>query len=161
MGSLRVGLILVLSLTVTALHGSAQTYQGGLRGAVRDANGLVPGADVVLVNEENGLPRTTITNEAGEYSFSNVLPGLYTVRASLAGFRTFESRGVRIGTQDFITLDLRLEVGEIREAITVTGATPIIDNSNAAVGTLIERQTLETLPNVGRNPFVISTIAPN
>ncbi len=49
----------------------------------------------------------------------------------------------------------------MREAITVTGASPVIDTTTASVGHLIERRTLETLPNVGRNPFVISTITPN
>ena len=83
------------------------------------------------------------------------------VRASLAGFKTYESRGIRIGTQEFLTLDLPLEVGEVREAITVTGDSPVIETTIASVGTLIERQALETLPNVGRNPFVISVIAPH
>jgi hypothetical protein len=143
------------------LDASAQTYQGGLRGAVRDANGVVPGADVVLINEDTNLTRTTVTNNVGEYAFPNALPGVYTVRASLAGFKTFESRGIIIGTQDFLTLDLPLAVGEIQEAITVTGKTPVIETTNASVGTLLERGTLETLPNVGRNPFVISGIVSN
>ena len=97
----------MVSLTSAA---TAQTYQGGIRGAVRDANGVVPGADVVLVNEETTLPRTTVTNAVGEYAFVNVLPGLYTLKASLAGFKTFERHGVRISTQDFLTLDVALEV---------------------------------------------------
>jgi hypothetical protein len=46
---------------------------------------------------------------------------VYTLRASLAGFKTFESRGIRVGTQEFLTLDLALEAGEVRETITVTG----------------------------------------
>ena len=148
----------MVSLTSAA---TAQTYQGGIRGAVRDANGVVPGADVVLVNEETTLPRTTVTNAVGEYAFVNVLPGLYTLKASLAGFKTFERHGVRISTQDFLTLDVALEVGALSEAITVTGTVLIIETTNASVGTLLERAALETLPNVGRNPFVISTTAAN
>ena len=48
----------MVSLTSDA---TAQTYQGGIRGAVRDANGVVPGAEVVLVNEE-----TTLTAHNGQ-----------------------------------------------------------------------------------------------
>jgi trimeric autotransporter adhesin len=151
-------LIFCLLLSHAAM---AQTYQGGVRGAVRDADGVVPGAEVTLINEDTGLERTTISNEVGEYAFPNVLPGVYSIRAALAGFKTYESRGVKIGTQEFLTIDLRLQIGEVREAISVTGETPVIDSTTASVGTLVDRQTLETLPNVGRNPFVISTIAPN
>ena len=161
MASLRVTLTTVLFLSISAMTLTAQTYQGGVRGAVRDANGVIPGADVALVNEETGLTRAMVTNAVGEYAFPNVLPGVYLVRASLQGFRTLESRGIRIGTQEFLTLDLRLDVGELKETITVTGATPVIETTNASVGTLLDRQALETLPNAGRNPFVMSVIAPN
>lgn len=52
---------------------AAQTYQGGLRGAVRDADGVVPGAAVVLTNVETGFDRTTVSNDAGEYAFPNLV----------------------------------------------------------------------------------------
>ncbi len=148
-------------ITAAASAATAQTYQGGVRGAVHDANGVVPGAEVVLINEETTLPRTTVSNEVGEYAFVNVLPGVYTLTVSLPGFKTFESRMIRIGTQDFLTLDVALEVGAVSEAITVTGTVLIIETTNASVGTLLERAALELLPNVGRNPFVISTVASN
>jgi hypothetical protein len=156
-----VGLILALLLAAPTGSALAQSYQGGVRGAVRDATGVVPGANITLINEDTTLQRTTVSNDVGEYAFPNVLPGSYTIKASLTGFRAIESRGIRVGTQDFLTLDLRLEVGDVQEAITVTGDSPVIDTTTASVATLIERQTLETLPNVGRNPFVISVIAPN
>jgi Carboxypeptidase regulatory-like domain len=76
MASLRVTLITVLSLSVSTMTLTAQTYQGGVRGAVRDANGVIPGADVALVNEETGLTRAMVTNAVGEYAFPNVLPGI-------------------------------------------------------------------------------------
>jgi hypothetical protein len=155
------GLFASLMLTLIPCGAEAQTHQGGVRGAVRDADGVAPGAGVVLVNEETAVERATTTNAAGEYAFPNVAPAIYTLRATLAGFKTFESRGIRVGTQEFLTLDVRLNVGEVREAITVTGASPVIDTTTASVGNLLDRRTLETLPNVGRNPFVISTITPN
>ena len=100
-----------LVCAIAAGGAAAQSYQGGLRGAVRDANAVVPGADVTLVSEETGASRATVTNGAGEYAFPSVVPGTYTVRASLTGFKTFEDHGIRIGTQEFVTLDLRLQVG--------------------------------------------------
>ena len=99
----------------------AQTYQGALRGAVRDAQGVIPGAEVILTNEDTNAERSAMTNEVGEYAFGSVLPGTYSVRVSLPGFKTDERKGFRIGTQQSLVFDFLLEVGTLSEQITVTG----------------------------------------
>src|SRR5439155_22677333 len=104
---------------------SAQTYQGALRGAVKDPAGVIPGAEVTLINEDTNAERTAMTNEVGEYAFSSVLPGPYTVRVSLAGFKTEAPKGSRIGTRRSAVLDFVLEVGAIAEEVTVTGEAPL------------------------------------
>jgi hypothetical protein len=103
---MRTSTLAVTCFLSVATGGDAwsQTYQGGLRGAVRDANGVLPGAEVALVNEETNAVRSTLVNGAGEYAFANVLPGTYTVRASLTGFKTFDASAIRIGTQDYVVL---------------------------------------------------------
>jgi hypothetical protein len=63
----------------------AQSFQGGVRGAVRDAQGVIPGVIVTLANEATGVSRDTVTNESGEYSFPALDPGSYTVRAGVGG----------------------------------------------------------------------------
>src|SRR5262245_13559934 len=80
---------------------SAQTYTGGVRGAVHDALGVVPAAEVTLVNAETNARRTTNTNEDGEYTFANVVPGTYALSVTMTGFATYENRGVRVATQQF------------------------------------------------------------
>ena len=47
-------------------------------------------------------------------------PSVYTIKAAVQGFKSFERRGIRLGTQQFITLDVTLEVGTVEESITVT-----------------------------------------
>jgi ribosomal protein L28 len=86
---------------------------------VREAGGVIPGAAVTLTSEATNIARHTQTNTVGEYAFVNVDPGTYTVRVSTQGFRTIENKGVRIGTQQFVTLDFTLEVGNLQEAVTV------------------------------------------
>jgi hypothetical protein len=132
-GTMRIRLAFLIGLffaVAAAERVGAQGFQGGLRGAVRDPNGVVPGAEVTLVNEQTNAKRATTSNDVGEYAFTNVLPGTYTVRASLAGFKTHESKGIRVGTQEFLTLDLTLEVGAVAESVTVTGESPVIEKSN-------------------------------
>jgi hypothetical protein len=152
--------VVVLVVLVAASAASAQTFTGGLRGAVRDSNGVIPGVVVTLVNEGTQVEREAATNEAGEYNFAAVQPATYTIRAVLPGFKTYENKGVRIATQQFITLDILLEVGQLEETITVTGQAPLIDTSTASTGGTLDRQALETLPAPGRNAFLIGVTIP-
>ena len=68
------GLLAVLFLASGA---HAQSFQGGLRGTVKDAQGVIPGATVTMTNQQNNTMRETQTNGAGEYSFPAVEPGTY------------------------------------------------------------------------------------
>ena len=146
--------------TAMASSAAAQTFTGGLRGAVRDVNGVIPGVTVQLVNEATNQTREAVSNDQGEYSFAAVPPGDYTVKATLTGFRTYENQNVRIGAQQFITLDIALEVGQLQETITVTGQAPLIDTSNASTGGIIDSRQLETLPSGGRSAFLFAVTVP-
>src|SRR5438094_9326672 len=138
-----------------------QGFQGGLRGSVRDAAGaVVPGVEVTLTNEATSLSRTTLSNESGEYSFAALDPGSYRLHASLAGFKAVDQTGIRIGTQQFVTLDLKLEVGAVAETVSVTAEVPLVETSNASTGTVLDTLSLQTLPAPGRNAFMIGVSVP-
>ncbi|PYQ17946.1 MAG: hypothetical protein DMF79_16215 [Acidobacteria bacterium] len=145
----RNGLMVGWAVLATAVPLLAQTYHGGLRGAVRESGGVVPGAHVTLLNEANGESRTVTTNHAGEYAFVQVEPGTYTVTASQQGFKTIEHKGVRIDTQQFITMDLTLEGGGLA-----------LETSNASISITLDEKTIQTLPTAGRNPFFLATVTP-
>src|ERR1041385_2353056 len=81
----------------------AQSFYGGIRGTVRDSDGVVPGVELRLTHEEKTASRSSVTNALGEYSFTDVVPGPYTLRAVLAGYKTFERRTIIIATQDVLT----------------------------------------------------------
>jgi len=138
-----------------------QGFQGGLRGSARDQGGaVVPGVEVTLTNEATSLSRSTVTNDSGEYSFAALEPGSYRLKASLAGFRPVDLTGIRVGTQQFVTLDLKLEVGAVAEAVSVTAEVPLIETSNASTGTVLDTLSLQTLPAPGRNAFMIGVSVP-
>src|SRR5262245_1840635 len=149
--------LLVVSLPAALL---GQGFQGGIRGAIKDSGGVIPGVEVTLTNEGTNIARTTTSNERGEYVFTNVDPGTYAMKATLSGYKTIDRRGIPLGTQQFITLDLLLEVGAIEENITVTGQSPIIETSNASQGTVLDSQALQTLPSPGRAAFLIGASVP-
>jgi hypothetical protein len=151
------GLVLAMGTSV-----SAQSFQGSLRGAVHDASGKsLPSTTLVMTNELTNVSRTTVTNEAGEYFFEKVDPGKYKVTASLDGFKKTDRQGISIETQQQVTLDLSLEVGNVVETVVITGDVPLMETSNPSTGTVLSKQVLDDLPNAGRNPFILSAITPN
>jgi hypothetical protein len=157
LGKFLVGCCLIW---ITAGFAAAQSFQGGMRGAVKDAQGVIPGVTITLVNEANGVSRDTVSNQSGEYSFPALDPGNYTIKAAVQGFKTFERRGLRVGTQQFITLDVTLEVGTVEESITVTADAPLIETSNASHAEVMDAKMLETLPSIGGNVFLMAVTVP-
>src|SRR5437762_3263817 len=155
--ALMMGALLVVT-TAGAVFG--QGFQGGLRGSVKDSGGVIPGVEVTLINEQTNINRSTVTNERGEYAFANVEPGNYGVKAVLQGYKTVDRGGIRIGTQQFLVLDLTLEVGAITENVTVTGESPLIETANASTGTVLDSETLQTLPSPGRAAFLVGVSIP-
>src|SRR5262252_2665899 len=154
--------VVLAALVVVCLAGEVlgQGFQGGLRGAIKDSGGVVPGVEVTLTNEQTNIKRSVVTNERGEYSFANVDPGTYAVKAALQGYKTIDRTGIRVGTQQFFTLDLTLEVGAIEENVTVTGQSPLIETGNASQGTVLDSEALQTLPAPGRAAFLIGVSIP-
>jgi len=139
---------------------SAQSFYGGIRGTVRDSDGVVPGVELRLTHEDTTVSRSSVTNALGEYSFTDVVPGPYALRAGLAGYKTFERRAIIIATQEVLTLDIGLEIGAIQEEVTVTGATSIIQRATASTGQVLDKKALDTLPNQGRSAFVVAAVMP-
>jgi trimeric autotransporter adhesin len=148
------------TLLGSAALASAQSFQGGVRGAVKDSQGIIPGVTVTLTNEGNNVSRDTVTNDSGEFSFPALDAGNYSIKAGITGFKTFERRGIRVGTQQFITLDIVLEVGTLQETITVTADAPLIETSNASHAEVIDAKTIEMLPSIGRNVFLMAVTVP-
>jgi hypothetical protein len=157
----RCAAAVAVALIVASQLISAQTYQGGLRGLVKDAQGVIPGVEVTLVNESTNAARSATTNEVGEYSFTSVLPGTYTVRAALPGFRTEERKALRIATQQTVVMDFTLEVGALSEQITVTAQTPVVERATASVATTMSAAQIAAIPIFGRNTFYTAIATPS
>lgn len=154
------GLLFVLGFV--ALSAQAQSFQGGLRGAVKDReSNVLAGATLTLTNQATNVSRTTVTNDTGEYVFERVDPGKYKLSANLNGFKKADRTDVLVETQQQLALDFMLEVGNVVETVIITGDVPLMETSTASTGTVLGKQVLDDLPNSGRNPFMLSAITPN
>jgi len=160
LSSMTAAALAAVFVIVSAAGVAAQSSTGNLRGTVKDAQGVIPGATVTALNEANGTSRETVSNESGEYSFPALEPATYTVRVAVPGFRTFERKGVRVNTQANVGLDVPLEVGSLEETITVTADAPLIETTNASTGGVVDQKTLESIPTSGRSVFLMATLEP-
>ncbi len=147
-------------LTGCAVLLSAQSFQGSLRGRVTDPNGAaVPLVKITLTDEGTSLARATITSDVGEYAFAAVNPATYTITAESPGFSVATRKGVVVSTQTAVTVDMKLDLGSVSEQVNVVEETPLIETASASTGQVVDRQKLIDLPNLGRNPFMLSKLS--
>jgi hypothetical protein len=161
-GKRRQNRILVLAAVLAAASPlRAQTYHGGIRGEVRDADGVIPGATVRVRSQSTETTRATVSNDAGQYAFPSLQPGTYTVSVEVPGFKPYERPGIDVGVQSFFVVDVLLEVGGISESIVVNAASPVLETADASRASSLGSVELETLPTASRNPFYLSVTTPN
>lgn len=153
------------ALTIAAFLSAgayAQTNYGAVRGQVKDTSGaLISGATVTLTNEGTGVVRKGATNGQGIYLFTPVDPGTYTLSVGMTGFDKFTSKGniVTLGATD--TVDVTLKLGATSQTVEVVSDTLTLQTANVEGGQLFSEQQLQTLPSLGRNPFMFSTYDSN
>src|SRR5437867_96000 len=105
----------------------AQSVSGSIAGIVVDqTRQVIPGVTITLLNERTGDKRIAVSNQAGDFLFESVQPGIYTVKAELAGFATYQRTSTVLSANDRLSLGTIELLAGMTEAITVTGAgTPV------------------------------------
>ena len=154
--------MLVLVLLLFAVNASAQTTSGSISGSVVDAQDqVVPGADVVVTNQQTQEVRRTVTNEVGLFAFPALQPGPYTVRAELTGFRPIEIRDNMVLANNRLALPpLRLEVGSLAEAVTVSAVGEVVATTQTSHQAMLDVGQVENLSIRGRDPMSLLKILP-
>jgi hypothetical protein len=143
----RTILPLFLSILATLDQASAQVLYGSVVGAVLDpSEAAVPNATVQLISKETGLSRDGKSDSNGRYSFVNVLPGAYSLRVTAGGFRAVTREELAVVINTVARADVRLQVGDVTEQITVSGAATALQTEKADVRTEFNRKEISTLP---------------
>ena len=141
--------------------GQAQSNAADLQGFVKDASGaVVPNASVTARNPATNVTRTVTTNDDGLYRIVNLSPGEYEITVEAANFKKAVLPKVAVTVGQRADVDVTLEVGQITESITISGATAeIIETSKTAVSTTIDQQRIDNLPINERNylAFALTT----
>ncbi len=137
-----------LAAVLTAAPAHAQISQGRLTGTVTDAQGAVlPGATVTATSPALIGPRTTVSEADGKFLFPALPTGIYKVTFDLQGFRQTVRENIQVVLGQTITINAQLQIGQLAENVTVTGAAPLVDVSTTKVGTSLKGETLTAVPN--------------
>jgi len=151
----------VLGVLVFCGAQAVRAQNAQITGTVRDQSGsIVPGATVAARNQETGLTRTAVTDEAGNYRLPALPPGTYRVTAELSGFTTEERPDIVLTIEQTANLNFTLKPAAVSETVTVTGETPIIDTTRSDVATNVSSRQIQDLPVASRRWIDLTMLVP-
>lgn len=156
-----IGTVCVLLLSLLAVGiAPAQETRGSIVGKVTDpSGGVVPKATVVVTNKAMGTKTSPVTNEQGFYQAMYLTPGLYRIEVEVPGFKKYTSDDIEIRIADRLEINIQLTVGSPTETITVTGETPLLENTSASMGQVIDGRRATELPLAHGNPYELIGLA--
>jgi hypothetical protein len=121
-----------------------------IAGSVTDpAGAAIPGAIVTVANIENGFKRSVKTDDAGRFSFPQLKPGMYSVKAEADRFQAQRNNSVSAGLGQKQTVDFKLNIESASESILVQDQVPLINPGNPNTSTTLTARSIENLPNPG------------
>lgn len=139
----------------------AQEFRATLSGIVRDPTGaVVPNAKVTATKKDSGQIYSATTNAQGFYTISYLIPGDYQVTVEAQGFNRSVRSDVPLAVADKRVLDFSLQVGNVRQEITVSAAPPIISTADASGGTVMGLDQVQDLPLNGRQVYMLLQLTP-
>src|SRR5580658_2248468 len=145
-GSLRLALLFIFAVTSFATTAYAQ-FGASLRGTVADPSGaVISGATVTLTNKDTNQAKTSQSDSSGIYTFNALAPGSYRIVAERQGFKKKEIAQVVLIPEQPNALDLRMELGDVQQTVTVNGsAAPLLDTDTATVSATINSNEIQHL----------------
>ncbi len=138
----------------------SQVDTGAILGTVKDTSGaVIPGATVTLKNDDTGVVVTTTSGSGGDYTFSPVKIGHYSVATEFKGFQRVEHTHVTVDVQQRVLVDFVLPPGQMTQTVLVTGEPPALQTQDASVGQVIGQRSVNDLPLNGRNFTFLAQLA--
>ena len=123
-----------------------------ISGKVLDATGAgVDGAAVTVTSVETGSVRTATTNPAGDFIVPSLPLGAQEVKAEKKGFKAALRTGISLQVGEDAVVNLRLEVGDLAQQVTVSEETPIVNTTTAQTSGVVDERDVKDLPLNGRS----------
>jgi hypothetical protein len=153
-------LSLVMGLSL-AIFNQAQVTTADITGTVTDGTGkIVPGATVTLTNNATGATRTTTSNDSGEYTITQVPPGMYSLTVEAQSFSKSLLKDLELNVGAKRTQNIELKPGQITEVVQVTSDGALIETTTSDIDQSITPTEIQNLPLLNRTFAGLSIIAP-
>ncbi len=150
---------LLLFNIAPVLLGQTQTT-GAIAGRIVDpTDAAVMQATVKITSGATGAESTVSSDQNGNYRFSLLSPGKYTVSYSAPGFKTEVSSNVTVTVTETSTLNAKLSLGQQQETVSVDAQGALLQADNATLGTTVQGTTIQALPLAGRNYTQVLTLS--
>jgi hypothetical protein len=154
-----ISLGLLLAFVCASAFG--QTATATISGRVIDSGGaVIVGAAVELTSVERGITSSVVTNQAGIYLFPSVQQGAYRVVVRSPGFKQAEVQSLKVDVGSQLEQNFQLEVGSVRESITVETAEPLVNTISSTLSSVVTGATIQDLPLNGRDTLQLALTAP-
>ncbi len=125
---------------------------GSISGIVTDpTGGVVIGATVTAINTQTGVRAAIHTDKSGFYNFPDLSVGTYDLKVEQQGFKTFQQSKIVIDANSAIKIDVKLELGEISEKVTVESQAVHVETQSTQMGEVINSQKMTAVPLNGRD----------
>ena len=139
----------------------SQQVSGTITGFVTDQTGAaIPSATVTATNVLTGVATVRTTESSGLYLFTNLIAGTYSVAVTATGFQKFVRQNVVLSVDSTVTVDAHMQLGQVTQEVTVTGAAPLLNVQKADVSATITARNVEELPTLLRNVSALVVLAP-
>ncbi|HYG63223.1 MAG TPA: carboxypeptidase regulatory-like domain-containing protein [Thermoanaerobaculia bacterium] len=136
----------------------AQLQTGALFGtAIDDQGNVLPGVTVTLTGAA-GPPQVQVTDAQGRFRYPTLGPGSYSVKAELEGFSPVDYPNISINIGRNTEIEITMN-SAVKEVITVTTESPLLDQRRISAGATIEQTELEKIPT-SRDPWAIMQSTP-
>ncbi len=151
----------VLLLTACSLFAQSQANTGSIEGTVTDQSGsAIPGATVTVLNTDTNFQRKLTTDSAGRFHAVQLPLGGYKVTASADKFGSLSRAGLDLAVGQTINLALTLSVASLSEIVNVAGEAPVVETGAVERASYIDKNSIRTLPNNGRNFYDFMNLTP-
>ena len=144
---LRLLLVVLASVVLCSQVTSAQVLYGTIVGNVQDEKGgVVTGVRVTITSKGSGQTRETVTNELGDYSIPNLLPGSYDVKMTRQGFASINKTDLTVSANNITRVDGEMKVGSVSDVVSVAADATVLQTESATVKSELNGREINSLP---------------
>jgi len=149
------------ALFLATMAANAQ-FNASLSGTVQDTTqAVIGGAVVTLTNDATQATQTATSSSGGTYQFNELPPGSYTLVVTAKTFQKNSISNVTVTAETPRTLDVTMLAGQESQTVTVNAElVPLLQTSDASIGSTIDSAEIDRLPIFGADPYELLRTAP-